>query len=134
MFLRYDFGEKLDLSKFRKQCKYYIDQNYEMRYWMIFPRYKMVVDITKFKESLAVHQVDLAIYDIVKKDDGTVIGEASIAPASDDRFKSFESVRQIFMPNLNKTSFGCNNSDVIADKICSIIKIVHKIDGLKAFL
>lgn len=78
----------------------------------------------------------VATFDVGKDSDGNIIQRSPIYLGLDDRFRDFKDV-QVFTENWKH---GCEfeqhiqNLDQTVEQICGLIKILHKINGLKAFL
>lgn len=128
MNFRYDFGEKLDLSKFQKQATHYAKNQSE--YILVMSHFMIWV---KFFQ---VQRVSIATYDIIKDPDGNIIQKQAIYLGSDDRFQGFKDV-QFFTRNCPpgfEFEVRFAEYDKIIEQICGLIKIFHKINGLKAFL
>lgn len=132
MIFRYDFGKNLDLSRFRKQSTYYIGKLPTLNYHLFVGNYKMIADINVIEEQ-NLHNVTIAIFDITKDNEGQVKDSNTIVPLMDTRFKEIKEIISIF-PNDYMGEFSSDNSEFTSNKLCQLIKILHKIDNLKAFI
>lgn len=132
MIFRYDFGKNLDLSRFRKQSTHYIGKLPTINYHFFVGNYKMIADINVIEEQ-NLHNVTIAIFDITKDNEGQVKDSNTIVPLMDVRFKEIKEIISIF-PNDYMGEFSSDNSEFTSNKLCQLIKILHKIDSLKAFI
>jgi hypothetical protein len=133
MLFPYNFGEKLDLTKFRKQGSYHIGKLAELSYDLYLPFYKIKINI---QTEINTHNVDIVLYDIKRDEDGEVIETKMILPLKDVRFKEDKNIQTLFAISIND-SVGYFSSNSVGDtinKICQFIKYCHKINGMKAFL
>ncbi len=130
MQIRYDFSEKLDLSRFKKQAPHYIGTMREMVYWFYLPDYRIEVQIT-CTDNTTNYLVKICIDEIVREYLSTKY--YTIHPDSDIRFADIKIIQNTFTfgPYAELTS---NDVKQITNTICDIVKVVHKINGLKAFL
>lgn len=133
MKFRYDFGEKLDLSLFTKQATHYIGSMRELTYELFLPDYKMEVQIVT-PDNCTGHTVSLSIYDIERDSDGDLTEEQVIIPLIDTRFKENKDIKEVFVIDHYKANFDSNNAADTTGKICKLLKLIHKINHLKAFL
>jgi hypothetical protein len=126
-------GEKLDLSKFRKQATHYIDLMREITYHVYLPNYKVIVEIV-LAEKTTKHLVTMWIVEIFLDQDKEIKNEKVILPLNDMRFKENKDIQSIFEMDNYKAYFNSSSAADTTDKICRIVKLVHKINHLKAFL
>lgn len=133
MQFRYNFGEKLDVSRFKKQAPHYISLAKPVEYDLYLPHYRLRVEVNTPEDSNG-HDVLLSFSEITRDGDGEIIREHIISPANDSRFKEFREIKNIFTVSDYKAAFNSNSSVDTVDKICSIIKILSKINNLTVFL
>jgi hypothetical protein len=133
MLFRYDFGKKLDLSRFKKQAPHYILNMREVTYDLFMPDYKMIVEIAT-PDNCTGHTGSLSLYDIIRDDDGDIVSEHVIVPLIDTRFREIQSIKDIFKIDHYKAHFDSNNATDTVEKICNLLKLIHKINNLKVFL
>jgi hypothetical protein len=133
MLFRYEFGDKLDLSVFRKQATAYISAFRELSYHLVFPDFRIEVEIVSPDDSNA-HLATLHFSAIKKDADGNVIEAHAIFPRSDLRFKEIKVINDTFPLDHYKTTIESHNVSKTVDTMCQLAKIVHKINHLKAFL
>lgn len=142
MQLRYDFGEKLDLSKFRKQSLYYIKNVGSVQYQLFLPDYKVTVEIVKATSEISHKQVALSIYEISRDIAGEIVSVRTLSPMNDTRFKEIKTIQELWepmplgpgLPPSMVAEFVSDDPAIIVNRICDLIKIVHKINSLKVFL
>lgn len=126
-------GEKLDLSKFRKHATHYIGQMREIEYHIYLPDYRIIVKLATPDDSNS-HIGSLWIEDLKRDQDNEIIKFHLIFPCLDTRFKEIKDI-QIWFPNDEfRSHINSNSTAETADKICRVVKLVHKINGLRVFL
>jgi hypothetical protein len=126
-------GEKLDLSKFRKHATHYIGQMREIYYHIYLPDYRVMVELTTPDDSNS-HMGDLWIEDIERDQDNEIIGCKIIYPNVDTRFKEIKDIQILFPSSYWKSQINSNSVTETVDKICRVVKLVHKINGLLIYL
>ena len=129
MNFRYDFGEKLDLTKFVKQAVFYISL-YPTEYTIFTKDYKLVFK-TFIEEGVIFTKIH--IFDIHRNTDNTISGYKSVF-SDDSRLESFKEITSLFLINRYEAFFTSTSSKEVVDKLSLIIKVIHKINNLKAFL
>jgi hypothetical protein len=134
MKLRLDFGEKLDLSKFRKQAAFYISTLPQVNYYLVLPHYKVIAEVVRPEGSQTGRTVTLSLTELTRDKEGEIIAEKTIVPLIDNRFQEIEEIKKIFVIDHYEATFDSNSPNEIVDKICHILKVVHKINRLKVFL
>ncbi len=132
MLYRYDFNEKLDLSRFRKQAAFYIGKMRELAYDLYLPNYKMRVEIARIDDSSS-HISTIYFYQLERDGDGELVNERIVIPLTDMRFKDLTIVKELFTTDNYKAHYQSSSVESTVDKICAILKIIHKINNLKAF-
>jgi hypothetical protein len=133
MIFRYDFGSALDLTRFKKQSIHYIGKIPVINYHLFLKDYKIVADINTTSDSTT-HNVTISIFDIVRDPDGEILDSNVIVPLNDVRFKELKDVINVFPNDYCKADFNSSSTENTSDKICKIIRILYKINNLKAFL
>jgi hypothetical protein len=134
MRYRYDFvGDKLDLPKFQKQAAYYIGHMREVNYEIFLKNYKLLVEIAT-PDNCTGHIVTLSMHDLKRDSDGDISSEKVIIPLIDTRFKESKIIKEFFVIDNYKAHFESNNVSLTVDKISQLIKLLFKINSLKAFL
>lgn len=134
MKLRLDFGEKLDLSKFRKQAVFYIRTLPQVNYYLVLPHYEVVAEIIRPEGSQTGRTVTLSLFELVRDTDGEVIDKKTIVPLIDTRFQELEEIKKLFVIDHYKATFDSSSPNDIVDRVCHLLKLVHKINRLKVFL
>lgn len=133
MKFRYDFAEKLDLTRFKKQAPHYISLGRESSFEIYVRDFRINVEIAT-PDNQNAHQVILGIEEIKRDEDGEIITAKIIYPNSDTRFKEIKDIQKIFNGADYKSYFNSNSSTMTVDNISNVIRIVHKINNLKAFI
>lgn len=134
MLFRYDFGETLDITKFRMQAQHYIAQMRQLEYNLFLQNYKIIVNISTPDGSTA-HLVSVSIYHIDRDENGEITSTEKLFPGNDLRFKEFKIIKEIWgNPDYSLGDWASGSVSNTTEKIISLLKIAHKIDNLKAFL
>ena len=133
MLFRYEFGEKLDLHIFRKQANAYISNFRELSYHLVFPHYRIEVEIVSPDDSTA-HLATIHFAEIKKDADGEIISANAIFPHSNSLFQDIKSITDMFPMDHYKTTIESHSVAKTVDTICHLAKFVHRINNLKAFL
>jgi hypothetical protein len=135
MLITINIDQKLDLSKFRKQALNYLGRIRELNYHFYLPAYKIIVETATVDDSTA-HHVTIYFSEIWRDQDKEIKREQRIFPATDTRFAESKIVKTIWNPVV-RSDIGYFISNSVAettDKICQVVKLVFKINSLKAFL
>lgn len=134
MLFRYDFGETLDVTKFRAQAQHYIAQMRQVDYNLFLQNYKIIVNIFTPDDCTA-HLVSVALYHIIRDECGEITKVELLFPSNDLRFKEFKIIKEIWeKPHYSFGNWDSGSVSNTTEKIISLLKIAHKIDNLKAFL
>lgn len=133
MIFRYDFGNQLDLNKFKSQSTHYITYIKQMEYHLFIKNYKLIAEVSKSDDKQS-HQVTTSIYDIIRDIDGDVLNSNVIVPLIDPRFKELKEIVSIFPDNICKGGFDAVDSGSVAEKMCRILNILFRVDRMKAFI
>lgn len=129
---RYDFGEKLDLTKFKKQALYYIGTSSEIRYQFYLKNYLMLADIGVHTNNS--HKVKIQIKEIFRDQDKEIENNSLIYPLRDTRFSSLSNIKEIYLNDDSFAEFISNNVIFTINKIVSLLVVIHKINDLKIFI
>jgi hypothetical protein len=138
MLFRYDFDNKLDLSRFQKQALHYMGTMPEVTYHLFVFDYKMIVDVRKTmpinsKGIEPCYLVSLQIFDLKRDQDNEIIESKSILPMNDPRFNEMKDFTQIFSLDHATGDFTCDKVEIIVEKISKMIKMFNKLNTMKAF-
>lgn len=136
MLIRYDIPEKLDLSKFRKQAEFYIGKMRELDYEFITKDYKVTIGISTPDDSNT-HSVVIAIFDVKRDPEGEVSNYIPIRPLKDTRFCESTIIKDLFDPKneyATQAVLTSNSALETTNKLSNIIKLIHKLHSLRAFL
>jgi hypothetical protein len=133
MNFRYDFGEKLDLSKFKKQALFYISTQTEVVYSLIVSNFRINVTITT-PENGNVHQVLISADEQTRDSNGGITCSKVLQLANDIRFKNNKYVIELFQLNEYSAVFKSNCVQTTVDMLCDLVKLFHKINSLKVFV
>ena len=137
MQFRYDFvADKLDLSRFQKQVIKQIDQIHQIDhiiYNLYVLGYKIRVDINSIKNSTA-HMIEFIIMEIQRDNDGEIKYYKVIKPTEDLRFKNITDLVKYFEPLSEFGGFQSSSVERTSNMLCTLIKVIYKINNLKAFL
>ncbi len=140
---RYDFGDNLDLSKFKKQSIQYIKASPDNLFE--FYMHDFLLEVRTFPYNLAsinskgffytpAIRVTVRIFDL-RRSSTEIIDKKEIYVGSDSRFKIFPEIRIMFFKYPDATSI-VEMDDVykIVDSCSILLKALHKLGKLKAFL
>ncbi len=134
MNFRYDFvGDKLDLTRYTKQATAYIGAMREVSYDIYFEHYKLHVEIARLAHSNA-HTATIYFYEVTRDESGEIGEKVIITPLSDTRFKECQAIKDLWKNDHYKAYFDSNNAAATVEKINKVIKLIYKIENLKAFL
>jgi hypothetical protein len=132
MLFRYDFGIKLDLSRFRKSAAHYIASYPENRFEIFINHF--LVEFSTEPWAPSDHFVRLRTFDITKDADGIVIKKLALNLLTDSRFNSFPELQKLYSIHSLEANFRSVSAEVTVDKICKVITLLHKISNLRAFV
>jgi len=133
MLIRYDFGDKLDLSRFEKQVPQYIGTMREITYHIVLPHYMVNVEIVGVDDSPS-HMSTIWLSEVWRDEDGEIKDTKIIVPYLDSRFKEIDFIKDKFQIDNYKAYIYSNSVQATTNMLCRIVKLVHKINGLTAFL
>lgn len=135
MLIRYDFYSKLDLSRFQKQALHYIANMSKMKmsdmtYHLVINDYKIVSDIRKTNSD---YLVALQIFDLKRDGDKDIIESKPVMPMNDPRFNEMKDFKEIFSIDHTTGDFTTDKVEVIIEKLCKMLKMLNKLNAMKAF-
>jgi hypothetical protein len=137
MDIRYDFNEHLDLRIMRKQLNHYIGKMPELKYQVYLKDFRIEIEIIQNVDDATstYHEVRITMFDMVRKSD-LINANYLIVPTTDMRFNELTLIKSMYDFKFNSphAHFKSNNASETVDKLCNLIKLVHKINSLKAFL
>lgn len=134
MQFRYDFvGDKLDLSRFKKQITQHLVIYPEITYSFYVLGYKIQANIN-LSDFSTNYVVEFVINELQRDQDGEIHSYYAIKITEDLRFKEFPDLVKYYSPSALNGGFDSNSTDEIANILSSFIKIIYKINNLKAFL
>ena len=131
MIFRYDFGRKLDLTKFKKQSVHYITYMNKVSYHIFIKNYKLVAEINKSENNELV--TSFYIYNVNRDADGDISDASVIFPLASPIFKEVLEISNMYSTYEDKGLFICNSPDQVSNKICRVATILFKINELIAF-
>jgi hypothetical protein len=131
MLFRYDFGEKIDLSKFKKQVPYFISKSDVTSFDIYFKDYSIKFEI--FYDHI-LYKIITDIYLLNKDIDGKIINHEIIFPLEDYKFMNFKEIKEFFLPTAYRSVKNFSDIKEMVDKIAAIIRIIHCVNNLKTFL
>lgn len=135
MQFRYDFvGGKLDLSRFKKQVNQNLIQYDEkIEYYFYVLGYKIQAYVER-EEGSTNYIIDFAIMELQRDHDGEVEAYLAIRVTDDLRFKEFPELIKHYTSFAPQGYIVSNSVDEIVNILSTLIKIIYKINNLKAFL
>lgn len=131
MLFRYDFNSDLDLSKFVKQTPYYIQNNSNIEYDLFVHDYKLSLKVSKSDDLKYMAKIE--IYSLIRDEMNQITSSEKIIPSLDVRFASLKQINQFFQPNECTGILYSDSSQSMTDVFCKIIKVLIKLNMLRAF-
>lgn len=131
MIFRYNFGSKIDLSKFKKQADHYIRTIPSINYHLFVSSYKLVVDINKEDFGFSCKTV---LFDIKRDSEGEVSDSSVIIPLNDVRFKDLRQIVSVYDDLNHIGHFSASNPEDVSQSMCNLVKLLYKLNALSAFL
>jgi hypothetical protein len=135
MLFRIGIDDKLDLSHFKKHIQHYFGSDLENLTYNIFLKdFKILVQVLPI-ENKKFKEITILLYEkLPQQKYSNEYSWRLFNPAIDSRFSEIKLIQELFEKDKNPASLECLNAKVVADKICNLIKIVHKIKFLTAFI
>ena len=134
---RYDFGEKIDFPKFKKQVTYLIKSNpRDVIFEIYLLNNKIFIEVESGPHHRHGHEyyVKMTLYRHVRED-GEIKTSLAIYPLGNSIFKDIKLFQELFVDDYHVTAgYSSDMLADVADKICGLVKMVHKINNLKVFL
>lgn len=134
MLFRYDFGEKLDTSKFKAQAEHYIGKiRPQLTYMLVIHSYELTVEISEHDD----HPEQLISFKLVsvEKEKLVIKNKSNVYPLLDKRFKEFEIIKEIWTDLYDNVGYlRSNNKTYTVSKIIELVEFLFKVEKLKAFL
>ena len=134
MQFRYDFGQKLDLSNFKKQFLFFLNQRKEVTYSVYLFQFKLFI-ITSYSNSGYI--LKIKTYELVRDSDDAIIVSNIIYPHNSPKLKGVNVIERLFGPDSPLYTSGCmkiRDPEYLVHEVCEVIKVLHKWKDLKAFL
>ncbi len=130
MNFRFDFQEKLDLTKFKNRLIYSnIDQK-ECLFNIFLKTFNINI---VFKIDQPYHKIEITIYRLNRNKNDTISNLDVIIPEQNVMLKDIFLFKEIWKPTEFLGQFKSLNINNTVDKVSNIIEILFKIDGLKVF-
>lgn len=134
MQFRYDFiGDKLDLSLCKKQIKRHLIQYDVLEYSFYVLDYKIQANINRSDNS-SKYIINFSIAELQRDNDGEINSYSFIKITEDLRFKEFPDLAKYYELFVTMGSFESSSVDEIVNELSNFIKVIYKINNLKAFL
>lgn len=125
MYFRYDFDQKLDLSKFRKSAEFYLSTQPSIKYDFYLSDFR----IGAYIQQLANHQHKLEL--IIEEK--LSINYKLLIPSQDDRFKEIK-LFQKFPIDFYQLEEASNSVKQTINTICDFVIFIHKINNIRIFV
>jgi len=140
MIFRYDFGEVLDLSRFRKQAAHYINNKDAVLFEIYMRDFKITLKTApdfEFKSNNSKISFASSIEGIIrifslKRINGEIVSIYPLSVTKDNRFALFPDVRSMF-DNMEVRLIE-EESEKIVDSMCKVITATHRIRRLELFV
>ena len=137
MNIRYDFSAILDLSIMRKQLVYYIGKIPEIKYQIYLNNFYVEIDILQNVDDTTstYHEVYLTMYDLKKVAD-IITAKYIISALTDMRFSELKLINSLYDNTTiaSTAHFKSKNITDTIEKLCNLIKLLHRMENLKIFL
>ena len=135
MNIRYDFSDVLDLNIMRKQLAHYIGKLPEIKYQIYLNYFYIEIDILQNVDDTTsiYHEVSLTMYDL-KKLEGILCAKYIIFALTDMRFSELKLINSLYDIKDSTAHFKSKNITDTIEKLCNLIKLLHRMENLKAFL
>lgn len=137
MIFRYDFGKTFELTNFKKHSVHYMNHMPSVSFHLFLNNYKLIFDVNKDLENKNYYNIDAYIFELSFDSDGAVTNGRAIVPMLDTRFKEIKEISSLYLDeneNIIKGEFTDTVTQSITDRMCRILKIMHKFDKLKVFI
>lgn len=135
MKFRYDFGQKIDLTRFRKQSLHYIKAHSENNWEFYISSYRVFFTSQHYGNN--VYQFGLELQELKKDEDGNISESINVRPMQNTKFKEAKCFLIFYDPS-NKyevvSSIVSPDIEYIIDSLIDLLKYISKIENLKAFL
>lgn len=135
MKFRYDFGQKIDLTKFRKQALHYIKAHSENKWEFHISIYR--VFFASVHRGNKMYRFELELQEFEKDNNGDISKCINVRPGLDTKFNEVKCFHVFYDPNNKYQIVGSTNSldiELIIDSLIYILKYISKVENLKAFL
>lgn len=132
MILRYDYIDRLDLSIFRKQASHYIARMQNVNCFFFTKDYRLLAEIGYVRNQNN-YTVNIYFSEIIRNENNEIDYGNNIDVTKHPLFEDILSIKSLFEINPSKAIFIANNIQEIIDRLCYLVKILHKINNLKIF-
>jgi len=137
MQFRYDFvGDKLDLSRLKKQVNHNLIRllkDESINYYFYVLGYRVQANVA-VSDTSTNYIVDFSIAELQRDIEGEVHSHFVIRVVDDLRFKEFPDLIKFYNKSPFQGYFESNSVDEVTEILSGLIKIIYKINNLKAFL
>lgn len=133
MEFRYDFGKKLDLSRFRKQLLSSLKAERRIDFRIYTNQYQLYLQ-QAHTEKRKTYIMHADLYELVRDSDGEIFTSNRIFPESNPKLKGFSIMQKVFSVEGYGGIFIIEDPEITVKEIIELIKVLHKWEDLKAFL
>ena len=136
MEFRYDFASKtraLDLTRFKRQAPGHINTIAKLNFLFLLNEFKVVAEV-ETPAGAHGHSVTVYFFELTRDKEFDITSEKAVIPLVDTRFKELADIQEIFTIDHYKAHFDSPDAQETVDKLCNLLRIVHKINHLKVFL
>lgn len=135
MLLTYNFTDTLDLTKFQKQATHYIGSMFSVIFDLYLPSFKIVADVMADYLGNGYHITTTITLFALTRNQGEIVSCHAINPLADMRFSDIPLIQEMFDDSgVCKSTFTSNNIAEVVDKVSFLLKLLSKIDRLRAFV
>jgi hypothetical protein len=134
MLFRYDFDNKLDLSRFKKQSLHYIGCMPEVTYQLVVFDYNLTSHIKKIKSEQGINYLStIQLFDLKRDSENEISESKVILPMNDPRFQEMKDFIEIFSMDKATGEYISETPEHIVNKLSQFIKMLNKLNMMKAF-
>jgi hypothetical protein len=141
MIFRYDFSQKIDLSRFRKQIIHYSGKIVPLEFVVFTKNYQFNIKISdKIANDIdgyCRYRASILVYSVSRYADGTILELNPFIILNDQKLSLVPKIIDICGKVATQNPYEIviiDSKEVIADDICTLILMLYKINDLKVFI
>jgi len=132
MEFRYDFGQNLDLSRFKNHLLFVFRKKQIVNFRIYTEQYVLDLDASQNK---TIYYMSAEVYENIKDSDGEIFASNRIFPHVNSKLKVFGHIQKIFGYEDGEYCgvFIIEDPELTVKEVITLIKILHKWKNIKAF-